>query len=158
MKDTMNLKHFEGKLRNLPCDLNAKKIEFDLPEFHGCLQPEEFLNYLSAFEKFFDYKVTTQRVKLLPQGSVAMLRHGARRDKLGVDPKDAQKRQVEALVVFCEEDKDEGLVDVLYQTIYDEGSEVSREDIELEEGESLMIQRVLTSPRVEKESECTTNL
>ena len=26
MKDIMNLKHFAGKLRNLPCDLNAKKI------------------------------------------------------------------------------------------------------------------------------------
>ena len=79
-------------------------------------------------------------------------------DKLGVEPKDAQKRQVEARVVFCEEDKDEGVVDVSYQTIYDEGGEVSREDIELEEGENLMIQRVLTGPRVEKESECTTNL
>ena len=30
MKDTMNLKHFEGKLRNLPCDLNAKKIEVSM--------------------------------------------------------------------------------------------------------------------------------
>ncbi|KAK9920986.1 hypothetical protein M0R45_029520 [Rubus argutus] len=39
----------------------------DLPEFHGRLNPEEFLEWLSAIEKFFDYKETpaSQRVKLV---------------------------------------------------------------------------------------------
>ena len=42
-------------------------------------------------------------------------------DKLGVEPKNVQKRQVEALVVFCDEEKDEELVDVSYLAICDEG-------------------------------------
>ena len=34
---------------------DIKHITIDLLEFHGRLQPEEFLKYLSAIEKFLDY-------------------------------------------------------------------------------------------------------
>jgi hypothetical protein len=42
-------------------------LKIDLPEFHGLLQPGEFLEWLSAIEKLFDYKVTpkNQCVKLV---------------------------------------------------------------------------------------------
>ncbi|KAK0592440.1 hypothetical protein LWI29_019234 [Acer saccharum] len=42
-------------------------FEIELPEFYGRLHPEEFLDWLSAIEKYFDYKETPegQRVKIV---------------------------------------------------------------------------------------------
>lgn len=48
-------------------------IKVDIPDFHGRLHPEEFLDWLSAIEKFFDFKgildfkdiLETQWVKLV---------------------------------------------------------------------------------------------
>ncbi|CAL9127455.1 unnamed protein product [Musa acuminata var. zebrina] len=38
-------------------------IKSDLLEFHGRLQPEEFLDWLSVVEKLFEYKEITRRPK-----------------------------------------------------------------------------------------------
>ena len=42
-------------------------FKVELPEFHGRLHPEEFLEWLSSIEKYFDYKETPaeQRVKIV---------------------------------------------------------------------------------------------
>ncbi|CAL9075449.1 unnamed protein product [Musa textilis] len=38
-------------------------IKIDLSKFHGRLQPEEFLDWLSAIKKLFEYKEITRRPK-----------------------------------------------------------------------------------------------
>lgn len=45
----------------------VETLKVDLPEFQGRLQPEEFLDWLSAVEKFFEYKEIPeiQKVKLV---------------------------------------------------------------------------------------------
>ena len=42
-------------------------IKVDIQEFHGRLHPEEFLDWLSAIENYFDFKdiLETQQVKLV---------------------------------------------------------------------------------------------
>ncbi|XP_059632678.1 uncharacterized protein LOC132275240 [Cornus florida] len=43
---------------------DSEYVKIDLPEFHGRLHPEEFLDWLSAIEKFFYYKETPENQKL----------------------------------------------------------------------------------------------
>ena len=45
----------------------SEVVKIDLPEFRGRLQPKEFLEWLSAIEKFFEYKniPENQQVKLV---------------------------------------------------------------------------------------------
>ncbi|XP_077249180.1 uncharacterized protein LOC143888627 [Tasmannia lanceolata] len=189
----------EARLRRFYRDFDTVKI--DLPEFHGRLQPEEFLEWLSAIEKFFDYKETpeSQHVKL-----VATLQHGGIRWRLsflvvvlkkyvdvrslypsskgesshgggiksrsdylnknssksapthqvGNQPnrpnnsnacfkcgqvghrfKDCPKRQV---VAFGDEENDNNFVDDSNKPIYDKENDIHHEEIESEEGESLV--------------------
>lgn len=46
---------------------SLETIKIDLPKYHGRLQPEEFLDWLSVVEKFFEYRniLKNQKVKLV---------------------------------------------------------------------------------------------